>query len=35
MRMNIQASDRTFICLVEGASLSYLLYRPAVSGWMR
>lgn len=28
MRMNIQASDRTFICLVEGASLSYLLYVP-------
>ncbi len=28
MRMNIQASDRTFICLVEGASLSYLLCVP-------
>lgn len=28
MRMNIQASDRTFICLVESASLSYLLYIP-------
>ncbi|SQJ42122.1 Uncharacterised protein [Salmonella enterica] len=28
MRMNIQASDRTFMCQVEGASLSYLLYIP-------
>lgn len=33
--MNIQASYRTFICLVEGASLCVLAIRPGVSGWMR
>ncbi len=33
--MNIQSSYRTFICLVEGASLCVLAIRPGVSGWMR
>lgn len=32
--MNIQASYRTFICLVEGASLCVLAIRPGVSLWL-